>query len=195
MKAKIKEKLDDEINAELDFASRIGKLKDMARTGWKIRSVENPESVSDHSFRVAILSMLYGEKLGLDSKKCIEMALIHDLPESVTGNGLSDGLIELKIKNEKNALKTILSELPKTERIRIMSIWKDYRLQITEEAKLVCDLDKIEMILQAFEYKKDKRTFEELDDFFETSAPKIKTKLGEKLWSKIKSKYDTIKNK
>ena len=68
----------------LNFVSEIGKLKDITRTGWELYSVNNPESVADHSFRLAVLSMLYAEKLKLDTEKCIKLALIHDMCEVYT---------------------------------------------------------------------------------------------------------------
>jgi putative hydrolase of HD superfamily len=41
----------------LPFLHAIEPLKHLPRTGW-LRTVENPESVAAHSFRVAILAML-----------------------------------------------------------------------------------------------------------------------------------------
>ena len=68
----------------LNFVSEIEKLKDITRTGWELYSVNNPESVADHSFCLAVLSMLYAEKLKLDTEKCIKLALIHDMCEVYT---------------------------------------------------------------------------------------------------------------
>lgn len=41
----------------LPFLHAIETLKHLPRTGW-LRTVQNPESVAAHSFRVAILAML-----------------------------------------------------------------------------------------------------------------------------------------
>lgn len=90
----------------LPFLHAIEALKHLPRTGW-LRTIQNPETVAAHSFRVAILAMLapvcwspdvsvsvslsvidwpYQENLSLDRGKCIQMALVHDLAESVIGD-------------------------------------------------------------------------------------------------------------
>lgn len=44
-------------NTPLPFLHEIEKLKHLPRTGW-LRTIESPESVAAHSFRVAILALL-----------------------------------------------------------------------------------------------------------------------------------------
>src|SRR5262245_30867956 len=66
----------------LRFLSRVGTLKDLKRTGWLRRDLPDPESVADHSFRTAILALLVGADLGVDTAKLTALVLVHDLPES-----------------------------------------------------------------------------------------------------------------
>jgi len=40
----------------IKFLSELGKLKEMPRRGWVIRDIKNPESIADHTFRVAIMA-------------------------------------------------------------------------------------------------------------------------------------------
>jgi 5'-deoxynucleotidase YfbR-like HD superfamily hydrolase len=68
------------------FLKIAGMLKRTPRTGWVEVSIYQPESVADHTFRTAILSMLYADIEGLDPLKLLRMALIHDLPEALTGD-------------------------------------------------------------------------------------------------------------
>ena len=64
----------------------------------------------------------------------------------------------------------------------IISLWKEYEAGETEEAKLLKDLDKIEMILQAQEYEAEGSHSKSLDGFFESTDGKWKTELG-KAWA------------
>lgn len=43
-----------------------------------------PESVADHSYRAAVLAMALPP--GLDRDRCVKMALLHDLAESMVGD-------------------------------------------------------------------------------------------------------------
>ena len=65
----------------------IGRLKEVPRTGWLDRDipVEETESVADHSFGVAMLAWLLAPD-ELDRLRVVELALIHDLAESVVGD-------------------------------------------------------------------------------------------------------------
>lgn len=180
----------------LDFISEIGKLKDIERTGWNIYKVKNPESVSDHVFRVAVMAMLYGKKAGLDVEKCIKMALLHDIGEVHTKDiatraNKEDQEVspEAKDKLEEEGAKKVFAKLPKNIRNEFAELWEDYHYLRSEEAKLVSDLDKIEVVLQALEYTRDKRATNELEEFFQTTEPRIMTELGKKLWKEIRKQY------
>ena len=63
-------------------------LKTIPRMGWRVRGVREGESVAEHSWAVALLSMMLVDRLAapVDREKVLRIALIHDLPESVTGD-------------------------------------------------------------------------------------------------------------
>jgi putative hydrolase of HD superfamily len=66
----------------VDFLINAGRLKRKKRKGWTIlHQIKNSESTADHTFRVALLAWTLGEKRGLNVKKLVKMALIHDLCE------------------------------------------------------------------------------------------------------------------
>jgi len=60
----------------------------------------------------------------------------------------------------------------------ILELWKEYEEGTTEEAKLLKDLDKIEMILQAQEYEEEGSHEKSLDQFFTSTEGKWKTDIG-----------------
>ena len=64
----------------------------------------------------------------------------------------------------------------------MLSLWKEYEACNTEEAKLLKDLDKIEMILQAQEYEAEGSNGQSLDEFFTSTEGKWRTEIG-KAWA------------
>ena len=61
-------------------------LKRVRRTGWVESGLRKVESVADHSFSLAIISMIASEMWRLDVDRAVRMALIHDLAEAYTGD-------------------------------------------------------------------------------------------------------------
>ena len=70
-----------------EFVEALGRLKEVPRTGWLDRGIPvgETESVADHSFGVALLGWLLAPD-ELDRARVVELALIHDLAESVVGD-------------------------------------------------------------------------------------------------------------
>src|SRR4051812_31134562 len=99
----------------IKFYGFLGKLKRLRRSGWVFKNIHDPESVADHSFAVAILTMVIAPKFKVDQLNAIKMALIHDLGESVIGDIIiSDGIKILndpdkKVADERKALAKILN--------------------------------------------------------------------------------------
>jgi 5'-deoxynucleotidase YfbR-like HD superfamily hydrolase len=138
----------------LKLFQEINKLKTTVRTGWYRNGVEKPESVADHTYRTAVISMILSDNLQLDTEKVLKMALLHDLAEAVVGDITPyDNLpLEEKLKKEEIAVYGLLREVP--NRDRYLALWQDYVSDQSAEAKLVRNVDKFEMALQAYEYQK-----------------------------------------
>lgn len=141
----------------LELAKYAGFLKKVERAGWVRIGVTDPESVADHSFRLALLVMAAGDQLGLDSGKLVKMALLDDLAESIVGDLVSERgnqtLIDhdTKIKKERRALRKILSSLK--NRNDYLKLWEETQEGTSREARLVKQVDKLEMAIQALEYE------------------------------------------
>jgi len=58
----------------LDFLKQLECLKTTRRSGWKLRGIQDPESVADHSFMVTVMCMMMG-----DSVSQAHAILIHSL--------------------------------------------------------------------------------------------------------------------
>ena len=138
------------------FFEKVLELKNVPRQGWKEKlEIDNPESVADHSYSTAVLSMILSDMEGLDSEKIIRMALLHDLAESITGDIIPDHIAKNeKIIKENNAIKQILKNLPDSITESYFEIWNDYQKKSSKEAILLHEIDKLEMAFQAKFYQK-----------------------------------------
>lgn len=158
----------------IEFSKLIGKLKKIERTGWitwKQLNIKNPESVADHVFRTAMLAMVMADVKKLDAEKMVRMALLHEIGEAIIGNWDIHAKkrlgTEVKEKKEREAIKKILSSLPKDLSEKCSEILNEYQERKTKESKLVRQLELLEMILQALEYQKEGYDKEKLRDFFD----------------------------
>ncbi|MFQ6064862.1 MAG: HD domain-containing protein [Candidatus Bathyarchaeia archaeon] len=174
-----------ELDNLVEFFRISGRLKRVPRSGWVEVGVTSPESVADHTFRTAVLCMIYSDLESLDGSKMLRMALIHDLPEVITGDLTPSKKTGKPKESEDAAMKQLLGLLPRRLRERYLQIWLEYVECKTKEAKAVRELDKLEMALQAKEYKKAQPPPSGLERFVE-SADRVVTSPGvRKLLSSI----------
>ena len=88
----------------IDLMSLAGKLKRLKRTGWIETGIPDPESVSDHTYRVTLLAMILSDLKNLDTEKVLKMSMIHDLPESIIGDLTPDQKKENHQSTEDRAM-------------------------------------------------------------------------------------------
>uniref|UniRef100_A0A8D0C742 5'-deoxynucleotidase HDDC2 n=1 Tax=Salvator merianae TaxID=96440 RepID=A0A8D0C742_SALMN len=155
----------------LQFLKLVGQLKRVPRTGWVYRKVANPESVSDHMYRMAIMAMVTEDKT-LNKDKCIRLALVHDMAECIVGDiAPADNISkEEKHRREEEAMKHLTQLLSEELRKEIYELWEEYESQSSAEAKFVKELDQCEMILQALEYEELEKKPGRLQDFYDSTA-------------------------
>ncbi|MGQ9543301.1 MAG: HD domain-containing protein [Candidatus Bathyarchaeia archaeon] len=168
------------LEAILRFAHEVGKTKSIVRTGWREKvGVETPESVADHMYRTALISMILSDIEGLDTEKVLRMALLDDLAEAAVGDLTP---IQKKMYGpskarelEERALRQLLSRLPESISTRYLSIWREAQESNSEEAKLVKSVDKLEMAIQAKEYMAQGYEASKLEEFIISAEGRIQT--------------------
>ncbi len=160
------------------FFQKVLKLKNIPRRGWKEKlKINNPESVADHSYSTTVMSMIFSDLEGLNTRKIIRMALLHDLAESITGDIIPDYITkDEKINKESLAMKQILKNLPDKIAEPYFAIWNEYQKNSSKEAKLLHDIDKLEMAFQAKFYQETGISKEKLQTFFNTAMNEIRNK-------------------
>ncbi|MDO8428729.1 MAG: HD domain-containing protein [Candidatus Diapherotrites archaeon] len=185
----------------LDFHFQALKLKDLKRTGWIQRKVSNPETVASHLWDLSLLVLMHAKSLGYNELKCLKLAIVSDLVESITG----DIATHKKFLSQKNSLKrkefqeikavqklvSKIKNLKLKKEIQLLCL--DYVQKKSKEAKFVSDLDKVEVCLQALYYAKHKRTRKNLFEFFETSYSRLFTLDGFRLLEEVFAEFQKLK--
>ena len=176
----------------LDFFKTAANLKSVSRQGWIDKlSLENPESVADHCFSMAVMSMVISDLENYNSEKVLKMVLLHDLAESKIGDYIPGQISnEEKSKLENDAFLEISKNLPESIASQYLQIWKEYQESTSAESQLVHQIDKLEMALQANIYHNKGYSKEKLQTFLESASKEITdTKLKE-LFTKILNDID-----
>ena len=145
-------------------------LKTLYRQGWLRAGVprDQCESVAEHSMGVAMLSLFLADAHfpQLDRTKILLLALLHDFGEIHAGD-IVPGKMSLEEKHEleKAAVERVLAKLPNGR--EYLAVWEEYEACETPEAKLVKQVDRLEMGIQASVYEHE--NFADLSDFFDST--------------------------
>jgi putative hydrolase of HD superfamily len=174
---------DKELLNLVKFFHLVEKLKLEKRRGWLDRGVKDCESVADHSFRLALMAMVFAKRQKLDVDKAVKMALVHDLPEAICGDVASrikeaDQKISNKEKQRKEikALDEMLGFLDEGLAEEIRELWHDFEFKKSPEARLLYELDRVEAIFQAREYEQRANFKVSLKEFFDYMDDRLENK-------------------
>ena len=161
-----------------DFFNIVEELKKIPRKGWKEKlGLKNPESVADHSYLTTIMAMIISDLNGLDTQKILKMSLLHNLPESITGDLMPEEISKNdKAELENQTMFDIFLKLPQNLADNYSKIWHEYQEAKSKEAKLVHEVDRLEMALQARKYLSEGIPQDKLETFFSSARRDIKSK-------------------
>jgi len=114
-------------------------------------------------YRMSLLTMLAPPSLlpKLDLHKCMKMALVHDMAESLVGDITPvDGVSKPeKSRREADTMDYITKRLlgnvfGGAAGLDIRAVWQEYEDSKTLDSQFVHDMDKMELLLQMLEYEK-----------------------------------------
>ncbi|PIV07596.1 oxetanocin [Candidatus Shapirobacteria bacterium CG_4_8_14_3_um_filter_35_11] len=174
----------------LKILVNVSNLKKTKRTGWIKKGIVNVESVADHSYQMAVMTIFISEKLSLNFEKMVKMALIHDVAEGVIGDiiweqGINTiGSHKNKTKLEQKAMKKIFKN-----NLDLYQLWDEFEKQETREAKVIKCIDKLEMLIQAGEYESAKENTKSLQEFWDNVEKYLKDSELEDFYKEIKHFY------
>ncbi|CCK72912.1 5'-deoxynucleotidase KNAG_0M00590 [Huiozyma naganishii CBS 8797] len=158
-------------NYQLAFLHIIQELKVQRRTGWLDYDISECESISDHMYRMGVTCMLI-QNPDVQKDKCVKIALVHDMAESLVGDitPLDPMGKKEKHRREWEAMKYICDDiLAKVNPVAAREIkedWLNYENIETLEARYVKDIDKYELLVQCFEYEQKFNGLKNFQSFF-----------------------------
>lgn len=150
-------------DSPVPFFHILERLKTNKREGWRRFGINRGESISDHMYRMSLMTMLCPPALAskVDLAKCMKMALVHDMAESLVGDITPvDGVAKPeKSRREAQAMDYISNSLlgkvyGGLAGKEIREIWQEYEDSKTLNSHFVHDIDKIELLCQMVEYEK-----------------------------------------
>jgi putative hydrolase of HD superfamily len=139
--------------AVANFAFELGVLKRIRRAGWWHLGVRDPESVAEHSLRVAQLATLIAAIEGAEPSRAALLAVWHDSQETRTGDIPHTARPYLDQRSPEVITADQTAELPDTARATVQEAVAEYEAQQTPEAHCAKDADKLECLIQAIEYQ------------------------------------------
>jgi putative hydrolase of HD superfamily len=137
------------------FFYEVGQLKLVRRAGWWMAGVREPESVAEHSYRVAVIAYVLATLEGADPAPVVLAALFHDLAEARTTDlhrvagrylGAAKGPAEVA------ALAEALARLPAAAAGPVHAVL-DPATRDPALTRLLKDADSLEMLFQGLEYR------------------------------------------
>jgi putative hydrolases of HD superfamily len=143
----------DDAVAIAAFAYEMGVLKRIRRSGWWHAGVRDPESVAEHTMRVAQLAAIIAAEEGADPARASFLALWHDTQETRTGDLPQTATTYLTKPEPRQITADQTERLPERSRELIRNAVDEYESRQTAEALCARDADQLEMLLQAVEYR------------------------------------------
>ena len=159
---------------------QINHLKQLYRQGWLREGRDVPEiyceSDADHCFAMAVLGIFICDLYFPDANvlTVIMMCLLHELGEIIHGDPPSTDDPDLKAekhRNERHAIVELLKDIPNAE--KYIDLWEEFEEGKTLEARLVKQLDRLEMALQSKIYTLQHRN--DLQEFIDGVYPHLES--------------------
>ncbi len=135
------------------FLFEMGHLKHINRAGWLLLGIDQPETVAEHSFRVGIVGIALATLEDADVGTVAALCLVHDSHETRVGDVPSVGraYVSTAVPEAVSAHQT--SAMPDDLAKVFQHLVAEYEAAETIESQVAHDADKIETLLQAFEYQ------------------------------------------
>jgi len=172
-----------EDDAIIRYFFEAGMLKRTARSGWWAEGINNPESVADHSFRVAIIAFVIAKMEGADANKICTAAVFHDMQETRLGdmNKITARYIDVKEELERKVEMEQVKDFPNGLQDAVL---RTRDLSDSERA-ILKDADYLECAFQAKEYADagNKGTIIWVDNI----GKRLTTESAKRLHSELKS--------
>jgi putative hydrolase of HD superfamily len=170
---------------DLEFLYEVGCLRRQQRS-WSQFLFPDAASNTDHTFRVIWTALALARRENLpNTEKVLKMALVHDLPESRTGdtNYLSRQYVS---ENNSQAIADIFAETILEE--EFTALLKEYEQRESMEAKIVKDADNLDVDMELAEaMAMGNPLLEKFQEHRKLVYDMFYTESAKELWTEIQS--------
>ncbi|CRK60024.1 hypothetical protein [Alloactinosynnema sp. L-07] len=141
--------------------------------------MRDPESVAEHTMRVAQLAAVIAAEEGADPARAAFLALWHDTQETRTGDLPHTAADYLSKPDPRRITVDQTANLPDRSREVIRAAVDEYEAKETAEAQCAKDADKLEMLLQAVEYRDT--GVQRVDGWIDSARKGLKTETARRI--------------
>lgn len=170
---------------DIEFLYEMGSLRFIQRT-WKRFLNADFQNLAEHHMRVMWIALIIARHEGVENTdKIMKMALVHDIPESRTGDVdyLSRQYVE---RNEALGVEDMLSGTAISDEFTLL--WHEYEKRECIEAKIVKDADNLDVDFELREQQaRGMQLHAVLDDNRKVVAEhKLYTETAKKMWAQLR---------
>jgi putative hydrolases of HD superfamily len=169
----------EELDEAVKLAHEWGHLKRLPRTGWLHAGIKFPESVAEHSLRAAMLAWVLAGLEGANPERAATLALFHDSQESRTTDLDHIGRNYLHATPNEQITADQTAALPQPLAALLRGLIAEYEGRASLEAECARDADKLEMLLQALDYRQ--QGYATTEPFIQTAVAALRTASGRRL--------------
>jgi putative hydrolase of HD superfamily len=139
----------------LDLLLEVQTLDRIPRSGYVLRGVADPESVTEHTCHVLLLVWTLGPRIeGIDVHRAMEIALVHDLAELRIGDLPRTSSHYFPEGAKKEAEAAAMADVLAPVAGRALPLYEEYQRGTTPEARLVKACDKLQLMLKVAVYER-----------------------------------------
>ncbi|MBQ4268350.1 MAG: TIR domain-containing protein [Clostridia bacterium] len=144
----------------ITMLTKLNGLKDVKRVQWTSMQIEDPESVSEHTFSAWMLGMVFLPEQTADDGYCkrevLDMLLIHDMAEAELGDQLTrlaEPKKDLKKSNATLRKMFLKGTYPEIANLTYYyNIWTGYYNGVNINARMARDINLLQTVCTFCEY-------------------------------------------
>jgi 5'-deoxynucleotidase YfbR-like HD superfamily hydrolase len=135
------------------YLFEMGHLKRLARAGWALLGIPQPETVAEHSFRAGAVGIALAAMEGADVGRTAALCILHDAHQTRNGDVLSVARAYVTTAAPTAVTAHQTSAMPHAVAQVLQDLVAEYEAGQTLESQLARDAHEIETLLQATEYR------------------------------------------
>lgn len=138
----------------LDLLLETQALDRVPRFGYLIRGVDQPESVTEHSWHVLFLVWTLAERIPeMDRGRALDLAMVHDLAELRLGDLARTATRYFPAGAKRQAESAAMAEILRPLPDKTLALLEEYQEGKSDEARLVKACDKLQLMIKVAVYE------------------------------------------